>query len=169
MINLSSCLIPPRFHFPVNASHCGARTSATAPSTRPPCGPAPPEPARATPTRLWNTTIHVLLQTLNTCTPCLAATPRRAPTPKTAQEIPSPCAERRPRLWPAPGTPHNARAKLQCPACCTCYRVQALVQPRTVLARTAAQPTNEPNSLASPSQPRTHPAQKHSKPEQPTE
>ena len=39
------------------ASPATARTSATAPSTRPPCGPAPPEPACATPTRLWNTTI----------------------------------------------------------------------------------------------------------------
>ena len=111
-----------------------------------------PSPRALRPHDCGTPQLHVLLQTLNTCTPCLAATPRHAPAPKTAHEIPSPCAERRPRLWPAPGTPHNARAKLQCPACCTCYRVQALVQPRTVLARTAAQPTNELHSLASPSQ-----------------
>ena len=66
-----------------------------------------------------------------------------------------------------PGTPHNARAKLQCPACCKCHRVQALVQPRTVPARTTAQPTNQPQSLASPSQTRARPASKHAKPEQP--
>mgnify|MGYP001347670098 CR=1 FL=1 len=61
-----------------------------------------PSPRALRPHDCGTPQLHVLLQTLNTCTPCLAATPRRAPTPKTAQEIPSPCAERRPRLWPAP-------------------------------------------------------------------
>ena len=92
------------------ASPATARTFATAPSTRPPYGPAPPKPACATPTRVWNTTIHAMLQTLNTCTPCIAATPRRAPAPKTAQKIPSPYMERRPRLWPAP-TRHTTLAQ----------------------------------------------------------
>ena len=56
--------------------------------------------------------LHVLLQTLNTCTPCFAATPRRAPAPKTAQKIPSPCMGRRPRLGPAP-----ARHTTLAPSC----------------------------------------------------
>ena len=97
------------------ASPATARTFATAPSTRPPYGPAPPKPACATPTRVWNTTIHAMLQTLNTCTPCIAATPRRAPAPKTAQKIPSPYMERRPCLWPAP-TRHTTLAQ-NCNAC----------------------------------------------------
>ena len=149
------------------ASPATARTSATAPSTRPPCGPAPPEPACATPTRLWNTTITRSVantQHLHTMPCCNTATrPRTEDGTGNSLTLrgkaPAPLAR--------PGTPHNARAKLQCPACCKCHRVQALVQPRTVPARTTAQPTNQPQSLASPSRTRARPASKHTKPEQP--
>ena len=150
------------------ASPATARTSATAPSTRPPCGPAPPEPACATPTRLWNTTITRSVantQHLHTMPCCNTATrPRTEDGTGNSLTLrgkaPAPLAR--------PGTPHNARAKLQCPACCKCHRVQALVQPRTVPARTTAQPTNQPQSPASPSQTRAHPASQQTKPEQPT-
>ena len=125
------------------ASPATARTSATAPSTRPPCGPAPPEPACATPTRLWNTTITRSVantQHLHTMPCCNTATrPRTEDGTGNSLTLrgkaPAPLAR--------PGTPHNARAKLQCPACCnaTVFRLwyslgQSLPGPRP------NQPTN---------------------------
>ena len=90
----------------------------------------------------------------------------------------APLRRRRRRKFPHPtwkgarafGPPRHATQrsrKIAMPACCKCHRVQALVKPRTVPARTTAQPTNEPQCLASPSQARAHPASKRTKPEQP--